>query len=494
MTTVHEPPGDTIGDLFDASQTLWRHARSNVDRLVKEFRRDSTRVVDEIGGLYSATSSAAVEMQHAVRGTPRFTRIIREVARVVVGARLARAKAELVGVHGNRLDLDAMHARHAQRLYEMCVDLRGGVLKLGQFVSSRVDLLPQPYIDRLSRLQDRVPPVPSRDIRARVATELGRPIDDVFQSFDDQPIAAASLAQVHGARLLDGTEVAVKVQVPGIEEVLDIDLAACRVLARWLDDSMPGMNLPIVAAELERSVRVELDFRMEAANARGFAARFADWAHVHVPRVYHELSTGRMLVMERIDGVRIVDYLDQCHPGQRDALFATLLRAFAAQIVDHGVFHCDPHPGNFLVRGDGELVILDFGSVVEMPPHATYRYAAFLAAFVARDTAAMSMQLQQLGFVADSPDDLIHNASVFLDVFGPAMVSLDLAEIDPRRELQRALQMVRTHPVRRVPSEFVQLARVFGSLGGLFLRYRPRVQPLAILAPFLSRALQQPMA
>lgn len=449
----------------------------NVDQLVAEVTFDANKLAAESQALYQLALARAVSVRDAIRATPRFTRILTEVARVAAAYKL-RSPAR---------DLDALHRESAERLYALCVELRGGVLKVGQFASSRLDLLPAAYVESLSRLQDRVPAVPTSAIRARVEAELGRPIAELFAAFDDEPMAAASLAQVHGATLLDGTRVAVKIQLPGIEEVVETDLAALRILAAALRETVPQVDLTTIATELTRSVREELDYEAEAGHAEAVRASFAGDPTVIVPFVRADLSTARVLVLERIDGARLVDWLEAADPAARDRLLEILVRSTCAQILAHGRFQGDAHPGNYLVL-DGEdgprLALLDFGCVQVLTPEERAAYAGLALAILSRDARQMAERFATLGFATRTGDPaaLTDLADMILGAFRD---NADLSAIDPRAQMEQAMAILRANPVVSIPHSFVLLGRVFATLGGLLMKYRPKINLFAIIGPHL---------
>jgi len=461
-----------------------------IDKLIDDVARDSRRIARDSQELYDAVADQMRGAQDAVRATPRFARIVSEMTALSVRYRMHRIRREAAGRPYEGPALDALHADCAARLRDMCLELRGGVLKLGQFISGRVDLLPAPYIEALAQLQDRVPPVDTALILERIETELGRPVDEVFQTFCPEPLAAASLAQVHAATLHDGTAVAVKVQVPGVEDAVSVDLAAMRASLEALRDILPPTDYDTVASELSRAVTAELDFRAEASNARGFRDRFADSDDVLVPKVFDELSTERVLTMELVEGRRLTDFLDDADDDQRDALMTTLVRAFCAQVVEHGIFHGDPHPGNFLVAPGPRLAMLDFGSAPQLSPERRRLYAELATTVFARQTERIGELLSELGFAtrSGSMESLTALADQLLAQLGP--LAGELGAIDPRAELARGMAALRDDPVVRVPEDFVLLGRLFGSLGGLVLRYPTRTSLFAVLAPYLARAAQ----
>ena len=503
-TTKNDPRGPFVGvrdgarrvtDIVGASFDLVQNVLRNVDRMVSDVRRDSMAVAHTSRDMYAAASDQVGAVREAIRATPRFTRIVTQGVRVLASYKIYQAKKPALSAEAAEAALLAVHEASAKRLYDLCVEMRGGVLKLGQLVSCRMDLLPEPYVTHLSKLQDRVPALPSAAMIARIEHELGGSIDELFASFDPEPIAAASLAQVHAAVLADGTEVAVKVQIPGIEDIVDIDLTALRVLSNLLGELLPKVDMTTIVNECRRSLIAELDYVAEAANIAEFAGHFTSDDSVVTVRVYPELSSGRVLTMQRIHGARLVDFLDECERAgdgdARDRVFTTLIDAFCAQVLSTGLLHSDPHPGNFLVcDGGASVAFLDFGSVARFSASERAGYATLAGAILAQDSNKVASELITMGFGTEDGklDGLVEFADMFLQVFREGAAG-DLSKIDPKAELDRALELARNNPVVRIPQSFVMLGRVFGAMGGLVFRYRPDIELFSIIAPHLSRAL-----
>jgi predicted unusual protein kinase regulating ubiquinone biosynthesis (AarF/ABC1/UbiB family) len=318
----------------------------------------------------------------------------------------------------------------------------------------------------------------------------------VFAGFEETALAAASLAQVHGATLADGTRVAVKVQVPGVEDTVEVDLTALRILAQALRDVLPQIDLPTIADELSRSVVAELDYLDEAAHGEAVRRDFAGDADVLVPHVHRELSTSRLLVLERVDGQRLVEFLDGCETrgdaAGRDAVLGTLVRVYCAQLLAHGRFQADAHPGNFLVvpgsdGGRPRLALLDFGCTVELAPEVRRAWAGLTAAIVAGDGARTAQLLVALGFATSDGNTapLVEFAEMLMGAFRRGA---DLGAIDPRAQIEQAMAAARANPVVRIPRDFVLIGRVLASVGGLLMRYRPRLDLFSTILPYLAAA------
>lgn len=485
----------------ELASALVRTVGHHVRALVEDVADDSIDVAREAEALYESARDRVGDAREAVRAAPRLTRVVSEgftlLARHRVGRAVSAARSELTGRPAD--STDALHRHSARRLRLLCEELRGGVLKLGQFVSTRGDLLPEPYLSELSKLQDRVPALPAEAVTWRLEDELGPDWGHRFASFEPVPLAAASLAQVHGATLADGTPVAVKLLVPEIEAIVEADLAALRVLAPNLRGLLHRIDLDTLVGELARSVGRELDLEAEADAARELRRAFADDPDVIVPEVHGDASARGVLVMERIDGERLTDFLDACETRgeagarDRDRVFEILVRSFCEQVLVHGIFQGDPHPGNFLVvpGPDGPRVaLLDFGCIERYDEPTRQRYAALALATLARDEARMVELFAEIGFRSrdGGAEGLQAYAELFLSAFREGM-RLD-TDVDHGAQVERILELTDANPIAEIPGHFVLLGRVFASLGGLIVRYGPDIRLSALLRPGLAASLR----
>ncbi|MEV1119651.1 AarF/UbiB family protein [Actinosynnema sp. NPDC049800] len=283
----------------------------------------------------------------------------------------------------------------------------GGVtfVKLGQVLSTRPDLLPPDVVDELALLQDKVPAAPWPAVREVLVAELGLPPEEVFAEFDERPIAAASVAQVHRARLKSGEDVVVKVQRPGVRRVAEGDLDIVNRLASTLHDKTrwgKAIGVRDLAAGFSAALREELDFRVEARNLAAVRAA-SDGTGVVLPAVHEDLCTARVLVMQRLDGAPVRSA--SLESVDRDALARTLLDALLRQVMLNGVFHADPHPGNIMLLGDGRLGMLDFGSVGRIDAQLRAALGKLLLAIDHGDPAGLRDALLELVARPDEIDE-----------------------------------------------------------------------------------------
>jgi len=391
------------------------------------------------------------------------------------------------------------HRQSAESIHDTAIDLQGLILKGCQFLGSRADVLPPEYVEVLSALQDRVPPRGFQEIRERVEDELDAPLDRIFDEFDPRPVASASLAQVHRARLRDGQPVAVKVQYPEIERLVHSDLSNLRALFRavgWIERDFDLMPL---VEELGRAMPMELDFENEGRTAEQIAAFFADRPDVAVPRIHWHWTRRRVLVMEYVDGIKISDAEALRGAGvDTDALMRTLIEAYCEMILVRGMFHADPHPGNLLVQpraeGGHRLVFLDFGLAKQLPADFRKCVLGFAASLLGGDRRALASALGQLGFETRRGGEraLEDIAGALLEV---ANVLRHQSYIDPqatRRAGERIPRLVRENPIVRIPSHLVLVGRVVGLLSGLGHTLDARVDMLRTIWPYAMRETATP--
>lgn len=426
----------------------------------------------------------------AVERMDRARRLGLTIGRVYLGIKTNQLLARGLSDQQMRQRWRRFHRDSAESVYQTAVDLRGLVLKGCQYLGARADLMPADWVAVLSRLQDRVPARSLPEIRRMLEGELGRPLEAVFRSFSAQPVASASLAQVHEAVLRDGTRVAVKVQYPEVAELVRSDLANLRVLFRtigWLD---PDFDLIPILDELGQHVPQELDFVAEADNAERIARIFAGREDLRVPRVYRAWTTRRVLVMEFLDGVKITDTEALMRLDiDPESVLRTLIDAWCQQVLVHGFFHADPHPGNLLVEpdgaGGGRLVLLDFGLMKELPDGFRGDALALMMAVLRRDAEAMAAALATLGFATrdGSRESLVRLAEAGLSLLRELAESGSLGPERMEKLGAELAEQIRRHPLIRIPGHVVLLARAIGLLSGVVRSLGTKLDPMQIVFP-----------
>ena len=345
--------------------------------------------------------------------------------------------------------------------------MRGVIIKLCQAVATRSDVFPPAFIDTLKQCHDAVPPKDWPTVSSAVERELGKPIDAVFSEFEREPLASASLAQVHRARLQDGRDVAVKVQYPDIEDIVRTDLAnmhrVCSIYQRF--DTQPLELLPLLS-ELTRHIGFELDFRREADSADHIRGLFRDDPKVVVPEVYREWSTSRILVMELVDGIRVSDKAALEAAGLDPArVVQDLMHVFVRMIMGEGFFQADPHPGNIFIGPKGQLVLMDFGLCKDLPEGFGLGLFELMFSMMTLNRAAMIRAFEELGFETKTG-----SSDTFITIAERMVSRSDTGRFEGEftEEMTHELfEAIRENPVVRVPSDFVLVGRAFGLLSGI---------------------------
>lgn len=408
------------------------------------------------------------------------------VARVYVGYKWV----QLLGRLGRdtKEPFERCHERSAQAIYEMAVRLEGLPIKVCQFLGSRADVLPRAYIATLSQLQDRVPARAMDEMEPFLTSELGQPIDATFSEFDRTPIASASLAQVHRARLKDGREVAVKMQYPEIEHVVRSDLENFKFFVKVLSKLERNFDFTVVINEVEKYVPLELDFENEAKNATQMRECLSARTDVTVPAIVTEHSTRRVLVMEFTPGTRVTD-LDGLAAAGVDPqdMAKRLIDLFSEMILVHGFFHADPHPGNMLVRTDGTLILLDFGLAKEFAPGFREGIMKLIMSIMTGDRMQIGRAFRDLGFRTKEDRDET------LALLGEAFLGWALknqksyAEQDMLEEFNETLPAaLKENPLVEVPGDILLVERVSSLLSGIGKQLGSHVDIGAALLPYLA--------
>nr|WP_249408008.1 AarF/UbiB family protein [Frigoribacterium sp. CFBP 8759] len=403
--------------------------------------------------------------------------------------------------------------RFARGFHALALDLGGLMIKVGQYLSSRLDVLPPEITKELEGLQDEVTPVPFSGIRALAEAELGRPLGQVFATVAESPIAAASLGQAHRATLgpVDAadtglTDVVLKVQRPGIDAVVDVDLAALRRVGGWLSHVRlvsDRVDAPALVEEFARTSLEEIDYLNEAANSARFAADFADDDRVSVPDVVWERTTRRVLVLDDVSAIKITDVDALAAAGIDPAEVAPVFAAVMFdQLFTHGFFHADPHPGNIFVTPvpdavDGQrpwkLTFIDFGMMGEVPTGTRTGLRKLLIAAASRDGSGMVNAMRDLGVLLPSADTLGLERAVTATFarFG-GMGFAELRQVDPREYREFAGQfgdLIRSLPFQ-LPEDFLLVLRAMTLTSGVASALDPAFNLWDSVEPYAAQLIR----
>jgi predicted unusual protein kinase regulating ubiquinone biosynthesis (AarF/ABC1/UbiB family) len=440
---------------------------------------------------------------------PRFrlARAYGVTLRVLASYLALRLQRPILSSAGYERRLLERHRTNARRVERAILELDGLFIKVGQLISILANFLPEEFRRELEGLQDAIPARPVEQIVARIEREFARGPDALFAWWNPRPMASASLAQVHEARLRDGRRVAVKVQHADIDEIAQLDLAAIRRILRIVQFFTRLRGLESYHSEISAMIRDELDFRKEAENIGLIASHFTNDAMVGFPAVISEYSTERVLTTELVEATKVTDLAELERRGvDRVALAQRILTAYCQMIFVDGVYHADPHPGNILVRDDGRIVFVDFGAVGLLSREMKDGIPQFLEGVIKRDAARITGALRRMGFVARAEGDghsrdeqdvaervidyfqrrFLEQVSlesfslrdVQVDVRAKAEMIADLRKLDVGfRELTRTFQ---------VPKDWVLLERTILLLLGLCTTLDPEMAPMRTIQPYLE--------
>lgn len=382
-----------------------------------------------------------------------------------------------------------LRRREGELLREKLITLGPTFIKTGQSLATRADVLPLEYIQELAKLQDEVPAFPTDQAKAIIESELRAKLEDIFETFEDAPIAAASLGQVYRAKLRTGQIVAIKVQRPNIREQIDFDIAVLRRIARRLErypNLVRGVDWRGTLDAFHTTVHEEMDFEQEARNAEVFRRNFARWKDVYVPQIYQVFSTRRLIVMEFIDGLKVIDTKNLTLAGHDPHEVVKLLsRTYLKQLLEDGFFHADPHPGNLRVMADGRLAFFDFGMVGRLDMKLQSNLINAFFHVVERDVHGLVDDMVRLGFIELSPEDEIRFKPIIEGLFN-RYLGLRLGDVNFKELIFDLAHVIYEFPFK-IPASFTYIVRAVMTLEGIGTQVDPDFRFFEIARPYAKR-------
>ena len=386
---------------------------------------------------------------------------------------------------------DDVHRERARRITQTIASLGPSFIKLAQVFAIRADIIPHLYIEELAKLHDRVPPFPVSELRKRIQAELKRPLSSIFDSFQEEPLAAASLGQVHRARY-GNEDVILKVLRPGVEELVAIDIRVVQnlvfILEQFIDHHIVRSTRTVIE-EFSRVIAEEMDFLHEADNVERFAELYRDSEFVIIPKVYREVTTTRVLVMQFFEGFRVTE-VDEIlkHRIDTQRMIENLIEFYGDQLLVHGFFHADPHPGNLLIRPDARIVLLDYGMVMEITPELRHDLVRIVVAAVRGDMDELVNMVYKLDMLEhDISPSVVREAA-------QAIISIHLDRNLTQRQIQEITYQILNTFYRfplRLPSSFVYILRAGALIEGIGIAFDPNFNSLGTAIPIYKRIVDR---
>ena len=392
-----------------------------------------------------------------------------------------------------RRSADSEHdGDRGRRLREMFDELGPTFVKFGQLLSTRPDVVPPDIISELRKLQDDVSPVPMEEVERVVQEELGLTVEQAFLDFDESPIAAASIGQVHRATLPNDVQVVVKVQRPNAARQIESDLklmASAARVARERVRQLDFIDTGELVDEFGRSIRLELDYQQEARNAETFRRNFAGDDRIAVPRVWWRYTTGRLLTLDRLEGTHVRDLdLDAWDDAARRELAYTLTDAWMAMIFRHAFFHGDPHPSNILQLDDGRLGLIDFGLAGRLTDLDMARLTRLFVDAATENVEALPRRLTDLG--VRYPREREEELRSRLEELYYRYYGARLSDIDPIEAIREGLTLIYAMNLR-LPTRFVILDKAIATLGSVATEVYPEFNVFEVARPYAKQLIAQ---
>lgn len=435
-----------------------------------------------------------VRLPRTVKNLQRLREILGVVAKWGFGDVIARLELESALERSRNLLVWRRHREAVvsytteERIRHAFEELGPTFVKLGQILATRPDLIPMSLVVELRKLQDEVPPFDGAQARRQVEASLGRPIEALFASFDERPLAAASIAQVHRARLHAGDDVVVKVRRPNLEAIVRTDLEIMRTLAAALEQNAPETRQwrPIaIVDEFQRALSREVDLTNEAFNLVRFAANFAGDPHVHVPKAYLEASSDAVLTVEFIDGVKMSDLAGLERLGiDRKRLAQIGVEFCLKQVFEHGFFHADPHPGNLFVLPGEVIAPIDMGMMGTLEPELVDALLELLVGLLLRDADKIVRLLARLGLIDDRVDvpAMRRDVKELIDRYW----AVPIGEVDVATLIGRLFEMLQRHSVV-MPAELLLIGKALATVDGMARELDPELDPLRAIRPYILK-------